>query len=244
MQTPVNPEKDRPLEHNPVVPRSMLVNLAVEFVSGGVLFYVHKRRIVMDVLETVFLAVVLFLGINSISARIRVDSVSMQNTLFAGDFVLVNKLAYKLGEPHRGDIIVFRYPPNPQEIPYIKRVIGLPGDQVQIADGQVFINGQGLIEPYLKNDTPRDGTWNVPEDSLFVMGDNRHNSSDSRMWGFVPIENVIGKALVIYLPFDHWSLLDVSSAFAAVPAPTLPTVTPTPSGYPVPESPSGGYPLP
>jgi len=189
----------------------------ISFITGVVLFYAYRRRIVLDMLETVALAVVLFLGINAVSARIRVDSISMQPTLYAGDFVLVNKLAYWIGEPQHGDVIVFYYPPNPAEIPYIKRVVGLPGDQVNIANGKVYINGDEFIEPYLKVPTKRGGEWTVPADSLFVMGDNRNNSSDSRSWGFVPISNVIGKAEVIYLPFDRWAWLDTPTAVAAGP---------------------------
>jgi signal peptidase I len=175
------------------------------------------QRVLLEMLETILLSVLLFLGINAISARIRVESISMQPTLYAGDFVIVNKLAYQLGQPHRGDIIVFRYPPDPNQVPYIKRVIGLPGDQIHIADGKVLINGQVLAEPYLRVTTNRGGDWTVPPDSLFVMGDNRNNSSDSRSWGMVPFRNVIGRALVVYWPPQDWAALNVPSAVAAEP---------------------------
>ena len=175
------------------------------------------RRALLDVLETILLSLVLFLGINAVSSRIRVESISMQPTLYAGNFVLVNKVAYKLGAPSRGDIIIFRYPPDPTQVPYIKRVIGLPGDRIRIADGKVYINDQLFTEPYLTVTTQRGGTWIVPEGSLFVMGDNRNNSSDSRSWGWVPIQNVIGKAEVIYWPPKKWSLLHFPSAAAAQP---------------------------
>ena len=95
--------------------------------------------------------IVYLLSINAISARIRVDSVSMQSTLFAGNFVMVNKLSYLIGSPNRGDIIGFRYPPNPELDPYIKRVIGLPGEKVLIEGGNVFINDVRIAEPYLEN---------------------------------------------------------------------------------------------
>src|SRR5512147_3218607 len=97
------------------------------------------RRFVLDVFETVLLSLVLFLGINAISARIRVESISMQPTLYAGDFVIVNKLAYKLGTPSRGDVIIFHYPPDPTREPYIKRVIGLSGDTVTVKGGVVYV---------------------------------------------------------------------------------------------------------
>ncbi len=141
----------------------------------------------------------------------------MQPTLYAGNFVLVNKLAYKLGTPGRGDIIVFLYPPDPTQVPYIKRVIGLPGDHVHIANGKVYVNGEMLVEPYLVTATNRGGDWNVPANSLFVMGDNRNNSSDSRSWGYVPLGNVIGKAEVVYWPPQKWGLLSFPTAAAANP---------------------------
>lgn len=174
------------------------------------------RRILLDTLETILLSLLLFLAINAVSERIRVESISMQPNLYAGDFVIVNKVVYRfLGEPQRGDVIVFRYPPNPDQVPYIKRVIGVAGDQVHIVEGKVYVNGGLLVEPYLSVTTAKGGDWNVPEGSLFVMGDNRNNSSDSRSWGFVPLENVLGRAELIYWPPDDWGLLHFPSAVAA-----------------------------
>lgn len=174
------------------------------------------RRTILDTLETIILSLVLFLAINAISERIRVESISMQPTLYPGDYVIVNKLAYRFkGTPNRGDVIVFRYPPNPEAIPYIKRVIGLPGDQIHIADGKVYVNGQAVVEPYLVVTTNRGGDWTVPAGQIFVMGDNRNNSSDSRSWGFVPLENIIGRAEVIYLPPQHWGFLHENIAIAS-----------------------------
>jgi signal peptidase I len=175
------------------------------------------RRAILDTIETILLSVMLFLAINAVSERIRVESISMQPTLFPGDYVIVNKMAYRFGAgiPERGDVIVFRYPPNPEAIPFIKRVIGLPGDQVHITDGKIYINGQLMLEPYLKVTTNRGGDWAVPQGNIFVMGDNRNNSSDSRAWGFVPLENIIGRAELIYLPPQHWGLLHENIAVAS-----------------------------
>jgi signal peptidase I len=170
-----------------------------------------------DILETVLLAVVLFFGINAVSARIRIESISMQPTLYEGDFVIVNKLAYKLGSPQRGDVIIFRFPPDPDQEPYIKRVIGLPGDSVLVRGGKVFINNVPLREPYIKAQPTYENSWVVPPDSLFVLGDNRNNSSDSHTWGMVPLKNVIGKAELVYLPVSHWQLLNQNTAAAAEP---------------------------
>jgi signal peptidase I len=177
------------------------------------------RRTILDTLETILLSLVLFLAINAISERIRVESVSMQPTLYPGDYVIVNKLAYRFNhKPDRGDVIVFRPPPNPEAIPYIKRIIGLPGDKIHVADGKVYVNDQLVVEPYLVVSTNRGGDWTVPDGQLFVMGDNRNNSSDSRSWGFVPFENIIGRAELIYLPPQHWSFLHQNIAIAS-PAP-------------------------
>lgn len=175
------------------------------------------RRFIKDILEIALISLFLFLSINTISARIRVESVSMQPTLFAGNFVVVNKLSYRFGEPSRGDIIVFRYPPDPELDPYIKRVIGLPGEHVLVEDGKVYINGVRISEPYLETQTQQGGEWTVPQDGLFMMGDNRNNSSDSRAWGMVPLENVIGKAFMVYWPPEKWEVLSMSYAVAAEP---------------------------
>jgi signal peptidase I len=146
-------------------------------------------------------------SINLISARNRVDGASMEPTLVSGEYVVVNRLSYRLGSPQRGDIIVFHPPVNPEE-EYIKRVIGLPGDEVEVKDGMVYVNGQPLQESYLNVKTNYAGTWNVPQDQLFVLGDNRINSSDSRNWGTVPMNYVVGKAVLVYWPPPDWGLVD------------------------------------
>jgi signal peptidase I len=175
------------------------------------------RRVVLDILETLLLSLVLFLGINAISARIRIESISMQPTLYAGDFVIVNKVAYLFNSPSRGDVIIFRYPPDPYREPYIKRIIGLPGDIVHVSGGKVYVNDVSLEEPYIKAPPSYDGTWQVPAGSLFVLGDNRNSSSDSHSWGMVPFANIIGKAEVVYWPPDQWKMLNGSTAAAAGP---------------------------
>ncbi len=172
------------------------------------------KQFFRDVLETVLLAVVLFIVINSISARVRVDGSSMLPTLKNGEYVLVNRLAYRFGRmPEYGDIIVFSSPVSDQDL--IKRVIGLPGDQVQISNGQVYVNGQVLVEPYIAEPPIYQGQWSVPADKLFVLGDNRNDSSDSHAWGWLPIENVIGKAILIYWPPPEWDVIEHLD-FAAV----------------------------
>lgn len=175
------------------------------------------RRFVLDVFETLLLSLVLFLGINAISARIRIESISMQPTLYAGNFVIVNKIAYMFNEPGRGDVIVFKYPPDPNREPYIKRIIGLPGDAVRVTNGTVYVNEQPMNEPYISAPPNYEGAWTVPPESLFVLGDNRNSSSDSHAWGMVPIKNIIGKAEVVYWPPSRWQLLNQATAAAAQP---------------------------
>jgi signal peptidase I len=170
----------------------------------------------VDVIETLILSVVLFVSINMISARIRVDGDSMVPTLVSGEYVIVSRLTYRVGSPERGDIIVFHYPRNPEE-EYIKRVIGLPGDQVEVKNGSVYVNGEKLDESYLTVKTNYLGMWSIPSGQLFVLGDNRNNSSDSHDWGTVPMDYVIGKALVVYWPPPDWGLVDhVPLANAAI----------------------------
>lgn len=164
-------------------------------------------RFLLDILETALLAVVLFLIINALTARVRVDGFSMRPTLENGEYVLVNRLAYRFGDYTRGDVVVFRFPLDPRQ-DFIKRIIGLPGDVVSIADGVVSVNGQPLSEDYIAAAPLYSGQWIVPEGHLFVLGDNRNDSSDSHSWGMVPMENVIGKAVLVYWPFTNIMLID------------------------------------
>jgi signal peptidase I len=163
--------------------------------------------ILVDILETLLLSVVLFFLINAVSARIKIDGSSMEPNLHHGEFVIVSKINYRIGEPNRGDVVVFDFPRNiTQE--YIKRVIGLPGEHILIEDGIVIVDGTMLSEPYLNMAPQYEGEWVVAEDTLFVLGDNRNNSSDSHTWGLVPMNNVIGEALLVYWPPDSWGLIN------------------------------------
>ena len=173
-------------------------------------------RMLLDILETLVLSVLLFVGINAISARIRVDGYSMEPTLHTGEFVIVNRLAYQIGSPKVGDVIVFHYPRDPQQ-EYIKRIIGLGGDTVRVEGGQVYVNGQRLNEPYIAAPPAYRNVWQVPKDSLFVLGDNRNNSSDSHNWGFVPMNYVVGKAIAVYWPPNDWGLITHPDLVRATP---------------------------
>jgi signal peptidase I len=163
-------------------------------------------RFFLETFQTILLALVLYFLIDSVIARVRVENISMKPTLHPGEYVLVNKLAYRLGNVQHGDVIVFHYPPNPSE-DYIKRVIGLPGDLVQVRNGKIFVNDQEINENYAATTPGYDGDWSVPAGSLFVLGDNRNQSSDSHAWGFVPMTNVVGRALAVYWPLNNMKLL-------------------------------------
>ena len=164
-------------------------------------------RFLLDILETLLLSAVLFLGINLISARIRVDGESMLPSLKSGELVVVNRLAYKFSSPGHGEVIVFRFPRDPSQ-EFIKRVVGLPGDKVTIARGVVSINGQKMNEEYITAPPGYQGEWTVPAGAVFVLGDNRNNSSDSHNWGSVPFEDIIGEAVFVYWPPDQWGLIE------------------------------------
>lgn len=171
-------------------------------------------RFALDIIETLVLAVVLFLGINAISARVRVDGFSMRPTLEDGEFVLVSKMSYRFGHVDRGDIIVFHFPMNPDE-ELIKRVIGLPGDHISVQSGILSVNGQVINEPYIAGTPSYSGEWDVMDGKLFVLGDNRNNSNDSKDWGLLPLEKVVGKAVVIYWPPPLWNVIEHTEIFAA-----------------------------
>lgn len=159
-----------------------------------------------EVLQTLLMAAVMYFVIDAVLARVQVVNVSMKPTLQPNDRLLVFRYALQVKDVKYGDVVVFHYPNNPTE-DYIKRVIGMPGDVVRVADGVVKVNGQELTEPYIAAPPNYHGEWTVPEENFFVLGDNRNQSSDSHEWGFVPYEDIVGKALVIYWPLNHIKLL-------------------------------------
>jgi signal peptidase I len=167
---------------------------------------INWGRFTLDIIETLVLALILFLAINAMSARVRVDGFSMRPTLEDGEFVLVSKMSYYFGAVQRGDIIVFHFPLDPKE-ELIKRVIGLPGDSISVRAGVVSVNGQILKEPYIASAPAYSGDWQVAEGQLFVLGDNRNNSNDSKDWGLLPFDQVVGKAVLIYWPPPLWDVL-------------------------------------
>ena len=168
-----------------------------------------------ELIQTVLLSALLFAAIHLAATRILVQSVSMQPTLYESDRVLVNKLAYIVGSPSRKGIIVFNSPVPNMDEPYIKRIIGLPGDDVRITNGQVYVNDLPLQETYIAAPPYYVGSWSVPPGHVFVLGDNRNNSSDSHFWGVVALDSILGKAEFVFWPFSHLKLLNPANASAA-----------------------------
>jgi signal peptidase I len=161
-----------------------------------------------EVVETVvFTFLIYFLIRTFVFENYRVVGLSMYPTLEDNQFVAVSKISYRLHKPQRGDIIVFRDAQGGSR-KLIKRVIGLPGDVVEIQQGQVFINGYLLDEPYIVTPAYQSkAPITVPEGQYFVLGDNRNNSSDSRSWGTLPYEDIVGKAWLTYWPPSMWGLI-------------------------------------
>jgi signal peptidase I len=174
--------------------------------------WLSTRRLIF--LAAIILGVRIFVGEASV-----VPTASMEGTILVGDHLFMDKLLYgpeiplvhwrlpALRSIHRGDIIVFRYPKDPSET-FLKRVTAMGGDRLEIRDGVLYVNSQAVHEPYAVHHAPLhspEENWGptvVPEGKLFVMGDNRDNSSDSRDWGFVPVSNVIGEPLFVYWSYD------------------------------------------
>jgi signal peptidase I len=194
----------------------------------------RRKSIVREYAEAIAIAVLLALVIRSLVVQaFTIPSGSMMDTLLVGDYILVNKFLYgpelplidwrtpAIRDPRRGDIIVFKYPQD-EKRDFIKRIIGTPGDTVQVRGDQVLVNGQALVEPYVRRMEGPLGDRGpptycgyaygceptaVPPDSYFVMGDNRNNSQDGRYWGFVRKDKIKGKAFLIYWSWNgdkHW----------------------------------------
>ncbi|MDA0733913.1 MAG: signal peptidase I [Chloroflexi bacterium] len=187
--------------------------------------------IVREFIEAILLALVVFVVIQTSVQNFKVEGSSMQPTLEGGQYLLVNKLVYfKIDQerlsrvlpfwrvdhtdesfavhpPKSGEVVVFHFPKDPSR-DFVKRVIGVPGDRVEIRRGTVYVNGESLDEPYITaQDTSDMNQLSLDEKEYFVMGDNRRGSNDSRNWGPVPEELILGKVWIVYWPLANWALL-------------------------------------
>jgi signal peptidase I len=163
----------------------------------------------VEPIKTIILSIFVAFGIRTFVAEARyIPSKSMEPTLEINDRLIIDKISYDFISPQRGDIVVFN-PTNTLELKnyhdaFIKRIIGLPGEKVEIKNGQVYINDSSIKEKYIENNPNYQwGPVTVPADSYLVLGDNRDESFDSRYWGFVPSNKIIGRAIFRFYPFDR-----------------------------------------
>ncbi|HEY7270159.1 MAG TPA: signal peptidase I [Dehalococcoidia bacterium] len=188
----------------------------------------RARRVGGELVQTLLLAALIFFAVRSMAQNFRVEGSSMEPGLHDGQYLLVDKAVYfKLNlktlskyipfihagnhpdhflfhSPHRGDVIVFRFPQDPSR-DFIKRVIAVPGDTVEVISGTVYVNGTPLDEPYISARPDYDYPKQVvPDGGYFVLGDNRNNSFDSHIWNFVPEDNIIGQAMISYWPLSDF----------------------------------------
>jgi len=165
------------------------------------------RGALREIVTTIIVAVVIFILLQTTVQSFIVIGSSMKPNLEPGQRLLVNKIVYRFGEPQQGEIIVFQ-PPRNKRPDYIKRIIALPGDTIEIKEGVVYVNNVALDEPYIKSlTTDTLNPTEIPENEYFVLGDNRNNSSDSYDWGTVPRQNIIGKAWISFWPPEHWGMV-------------------------------------
>jgi signal peptidase I len=199
-----------------LTPNTLIGIIVVLAIARGVLYLRTKQdpsqearfKAVVEYLDSILIAglTALFL-INFIIRSFYIPSGSMEHTLEINDYILVNEWVYHFYKPARGDIIVFKPPPKAEagDKDYIKRVVAVEGETVSMKDETVYIDGRPIDEPYkfIAQDLPGSGQWpptKVPDGCVWVQGDNRHNSADSRIWGPLPVKDIIGKASVIFFP--------------------------------------------
>ena len=197
------------------------------------------RAVIREIIETIILSLLLFVGIQFAVQTYQVEGASMRPTLTQGQYLLVNKIVYRhlnvggdaegavMGSefsedslifpfhpPQHGEVVIFSFPNDPSR-DFVKRVIGVPGDTVEIRGGRTFVNGKQIQESYASLDEYDEmDAYNVPPNSYFVLGDNRRHSNDSRDWGIVPLENIVGRAWVRYWPPHQIGIFPTEHAFS------------------------------
>ncbi len=230
-------EKDDPSQLSPPSPGEVTAPPAQPEAKGS------ARSVLREMLETLLFTLLIFFLVRTVVQNFMIEGSSMEPNLHTGQYIMVNRLvylhvdlnlrrwlpgaenetarlAYLFHAPQRGDIVVFEYPRDTSR-DFIKRVIGLPGEMVEIRNGQVLIDGIPLEEPYLPGSARAQmgamAPVRVPDDAVFVMGDNRGNSSDSRTWGPLPLDKIVGQAWFIYWPQQSWGLIPQARPTLAAP---------------------------
>lgn len=173
----------------------------------------NHQGFLREVLETLILIAAIYALVNLATVRFFIDGPSMQPSFQAGQFLVVSRLSYLVGEPERGDVVVFNAPGNStDDPPLIKRLIGMPGDTIEMRDNVVHINGTPISEPYIKEvcreNRCRNETWQLALNEYFFMGDNRNNSRDSRVFGAVSRDRIVGEAMLRYWPPSDWGIVE------------------------------------
>ncbi len=169
-----------------------------------------QNALFRDLFWTLLLFLMIYVPVNMVTARAVVEGPSMQPNFYTDDLIVVNRFVYDYGTPSRGDVIVLRNPVNPADDDLIKRIVGLPGEKVEIRNGRVFINGVRLEEPYVKDFCRGfcDGVWFLGDDQYFILGDNRNNSMDSHSFGPINRSLIVGEAWVRYWPPQRAGVID------------------------------------
>lgn len=214
----LDPQPEQPITDDDLQldPEEIASEILEEAEEPGIPFGKKVFNFFFEIVQMVVVVFLLYQGVDALIGRVQVESISMLDTVKPGELLMVSKLAYKNADNfQRGDVVVFHAPNEPGE-DYIKRLIGLPGDDIQVENGLVFVNGVLLSEPYIRERPIYDGEWIVPPGYLFVLGDNRNLSADSHEWGFLPIENVFGRAFLIYWPPNEVNLIKRMDPAAAV----------------------------
>jgi signal peptidase I len=169
---------------------------------------VKRSQLGREIVEIVAITVLIFIVVRFVIQSYHVESANMQPGLTLNQYVMVNKTAYLFRGIERGDVVVFHSPRNTNQ-DFIERVIGLPGDTIQMDSTTIKINGVQLKEPYVKVPTnPLATTWKVPTNAYFVLNDNREIGDDSRTWDFVPKNFIVGKAILVYWPIGSWQFVN------------------------------------
>jgi signal peptidase I len=165
----------------------------------------RRSKLLREIVETALLTAIIFLLVNAATGRFKIDGQSMEPNLHNEEYVIVDKVTYLFGTPQRGDVVVFFLEGQPKD--YIKRVIGLPGETIEMSDGTVYVDGQPLAEPYVLSSATAYRARQLGADEYFVMGDNRGNSSDSRAFGPIQLGNIVGRAWIVYWPPTDWAIV-------------------------------------
>ena len=180
-------------------------------------------KVIREIIETVLLATAIFVIVNTISARFRIEGESMKDSFQNGQYIIVNRMSYRFNSPSRGDVVVFfpaATPPSnwwenligrPGQTDLIKRIVAVPGDTVEIEAGDLYVNGEKMVEPYLHEPMHPTETqrWQLSTGQFLVLGDNRNFSKDSRAThiGPVTIEQIVGKVWAVYFPIQDWRIV-------------------------------------